>query len=492
MDVYSVAQVRAAEAALQETVPAGALMQRAAFGLATNCAQLLRSVRGKLYGSRVVLLVGGGNNGGDALFAGALLCRQGVKVTAVVAPKALASQETLPLTSHQVAPTAHEEGVAALKAAGGRIESALSREEIPDMVVDGLTGIGARGPLRAEYAELVEYALWADQAGALIVAVDIPSGVNPDTGQVYDRAVRADVTVTFGAHKISNVVTPGAWQAGVVRLVDIGLEPHLPELPVARLVTEPNSWPVPTPGDTKYTRGVLGVVAGSQRYPGAAQLVVGGALAMDTAGMVRYVGPVGASVVERYPNVIPSWTLAETGRVQAWVVGPGLGTDDAGASSLYELLSSDQPVVVDADALTMLAAHPARFELVRQRRAPTILTPHEGEFVRLFGPINGRRLDAARHAALFADAIVVLKGDRTIVAAPGEPPLVGPTGAAALATAGTGDVLAGAIGALLAAGFDPVLAAADAVYLHAQAGMRAAQRGPVTAPDVVDALGPPH
>lgn len=492
MDIYSVEQVRAAEEALKKTLPQGALMERAAFGLATACAQLLRIARGKVYGSRVTLLVGGGNNGADALFAGAILARQGAKVVAVSGKKLTPSDETLPLAPLTApAGSVHPQGLAALRAAGGALVPSVERSHVPQLVVDGLTGIGAKGELRPEYTELVHYTQWASDAGAFIVAVDLPSGVQADTGQVFGSVVDADMTVTFGAHKPGNLITPGSWSAGGVHFVDIGLGPHLPESPVARLITEPNSWPVPHPADSKYTRGVVGIVAGSQRFPGAALLCVGGALAMDTVGMVRYVGPVGSQVVDQYPNVVPSWTLAETGRVQAWVVGPGLGVDDMSAGMLYEILSSNEPVVVDADALTMLSEHPARFELVRQRRAPTILTPHEGEFTRLFGPINDRRLDAARHAALFADAIVVLKGDRTIVAAPGEPPLIGPTGASALATAGTGDVLAGAIGALLAGGFDPVLAAADAVYLHARAGVDAAARGPVTSPDVVAALSPP-
>lgn len=486
---YPVATVRRAEAELMASLPTGALMRRAAGGLAAAGVELLGR---QVYGSRVVLLVGSGDNGGDALFAGATLARRGAVVTAVLLDP----------------DRAHPAGLAALRVAGGlsvpafpdsgRRVAAAAEQAIrtAELVLDGIVGIGATGPLRAEPAAVV--ALLAD-APATVVAVDLPSGVDPDTGAVPGPAVRADVTVTFGAYKPGLLVDPGAGHAGVVQLVDIGLDPYLaePSLAALQAVDVAAAWPWPGgPEMDKYRRGVVGVLAGSAGYPGAAVLAVGGAL-RGGAGMVRYVGPdrVAALVRARWPEAVVATKPADAGRVQAWVAGPGLGTDPAAAGQLDEVLATDHPVLLDADALTLLAGRGGL-----DRTAPTLLTPHAGEAARLLGHDDRARIEADRLAAVTElarryRATVLLKGTTTLIAGPdagdarSTPIRVNPTGTPWLATAGSGDVLSGLAGSLLAAGLQPVDAGSVGAYLHGLAARLAADAGvPITAGDVLDAL----
>ncbi len=462
---YEVAAVRAAEAALMATLPDGTLMGRAADGLARTCAALL----GPVYGSRVVLLVGSGDNGGDALYAGARLARRGARVDAVL----LGSRT-------------HEAGLAALRRSGGRAHpggDATSGDLLAkaDLVVDGVVGIGGVGGLRQPVARLVEA---VDASGAWRVAVDLPSGVDADTGRVEGAAFTADVTVTFGCLKPGVLVGPGHARSGVVELVDIGLGPHLDGAQAAVQVLEADdvaaAWHQPGPDDDKYTRGVVGVVAGSPAYTGAAVLCVGAALRAG-AGMVRFVGEGAAAdaVRARWPEAV----LGD-GRVQAWVVGPGLGTGPEAVAAVRTALASDVPVLVDADGLTVLAEHP---ELVRGRAAPTVLTPHDREYERFGRAVGDDRLGAARRLAADLGVTVLLKGSTTVVAQPGGLAFVNPTGTSWLATAGSGDVLSGITGTLLAAGLG-AMAPVHAAFVHGLAARVASEGGPVTALDVAAAV----
>ncbi|WP_125262122.1 NAD(P)H-hydrate dehydratase [Streptomyces alboflavus] len=485
---YSVESVRAAEHALMARVPDGALMQRAAAGLAVACGQLL----GKVYGARVVLLVGSGDNGGDALYAGARLARRGAGVTAVL------------LAPERV----HGGGLAAFRGAGGRVvravdgaeggegssgdrgvvsEGALAAVGRAQLVVDGIVGIGGKGALRPLAARLVRA---AEDSGALVVAVDLPSGVDADTGQVAGDAVRADATVTFGTYKPGLLVDPGREYAGAVRLVDIGLDgslgPHEAALEALQYVDVERLLPVPGAESDKYRRGVVGVVAGSARYPGAAVLAVAGAL-RGGAGAVRYVGPAADAVIARFPEALVSdGPPAKAGRVQAWVAGPGLG-DDAGR--LRDVVAADVPVLIDADGLRLVDR-----DAVRGRAAPTLLTPHAGEAAALLGvsraEVEGARLDSVRELAGRYAATVLLKGSTTLVASPGggRAVRVNPTGTAWLATAGSGDVLSGLAGSLLAAGLEARDAGAVGAFLHGLAARLAAEGAPVGAQDVADAV----
>jgi hydroxyethylthiazole kinase-like uncharacterized protein yjeF len=347
------------------------------------------------------------------------------------------------------------------------------------LVLDGIVGIGGSGGLRPAAAGLV-----AAVTGT-VVAVDLPSGVDADTGAVEGEAVRADVTVTFGTLKPGLLVGAGAEHAGDVRLVEIGLdlpEPRLRVLDpadVARLV------PRPGPRDDKYTRGVVGVAAGSSTYPGAGVLSTGAAV-HGGAGMVRYAGGAAEHVRSRWPEaIVTEGKPSEAGQVQAWVVGPGIGTDDAAAGLLRDVLGQDVPVLVDADGLTLLAREP---ELVRSRTAPTVLTPHDREFERVAGPVGADRVGAARRAAAEMGVTMLLKGNATVVAGPDGFVYVNPTGTPWLATAGSGDVLSGLAGALLAGGVEPALAAALAAYLHGLAGSIAAGGATTSATGVLAAL----
>jgi hydroxyethylthiazole kinase-like uncharacterized protein yjeF len=488
-NAHAVAEVRAAEQALLARLPDGTLMGRAAAGLATVCVRLL----GQVYGARVVILAGSGDNGGDALFAGALLAGRGAAVTAITAGRRL-----------------HEAGAAALRAAGGTISPADGAGETSgadeagralgraDLIIDGLLGIGGRGGLREPAAALAARAGQARAGGAVVVAVDLPSGVDADTGAVDGAAIEADVTVTFGTWKPGLLIDPGASRAGAVELIDIGLRdlagPAVSALQAADIAA---LLPRPQAESDKYRRGVLGLLAGSQRYTGAAVLATGSAI-HGGAGMVRLMSaqPALTAALQHWPEAVttladpsaPAKSVETAGRVQAWAAGPGMGTDDGAAGLLAAVLAADVPALVDADGITILAGHRELLD----RSAPTLITPHAGELARLTGAdradIEARRLEHATAAAADLGVTVLLKGSTTVIADPGGTVLVNATGSAWLATAGSGDVLSGLAGALLAQGLPPLHAAAAAAYLHGIAGRLAADGAPIGAADLITAL----
>ncbi len=491
--VWTADQVRETEAVLLRGTAEGALMRRAAFGLAVHARRLLGP--GRVSGARVVLLVGAGNNGGDALWAGVELRRRGAGVTAVL----LAPER------------AHPAGRAALLHAGGRIVRAdagaghpeagrgsgsagpasarggpdtvpdTARESLrkllagADLVLDGVVGISGRGALRPAAAELV--AAVAD-AGVPLLAVDLPSGVDPDTGAVHGPAVAATATVTFGALKPVHVLA--APRCGPVHLVDIGLGPLLPP-PHAHVLDAADvaaRWPLPGPSDDKYTQGVVGVAAGSATYPGAAVLATGAAV-LATSGMVRFAGSAAAGVRARWTEVVAVDDITDAGRTQAWTVGPGIGTDDAARGVLATAIGREVPLCVDADAITLLARHADLRKALHGR--PAVITPHDREFARIAGEVGADRIGAARRAAADLGVTVLLKGNATVVADPDGRALVHPATSSWAATAGSGDVLSGIIGALLAAGLEPWWAAGCAAFLHARAAELAADGAPVPA-----------
>jgi hydroxyethylthiazole kinase-like uncharacterized protein yjeF len=489
-EAYRVDAVRAAEQALMALVPDGTLMRRAAAGLAAVSASLLLQSPGYVYGARVVVLAGSGDNGGDALYAGALLARRGAAVIAIAA-----------------GPKAHPGGSAELRAAGGRITADAGPIDAADLIIDGLLGIGGRGGLREPFAGLAARAELARLDGATVVAVDLPSGIDADTGVVEGPAVRADITVTFGAIKPGLLIDPGAGHAGAVELVGIGLVPYLTGQPAARAPQRDDiATLLPRPGaeSDKYRRGVIGVLAGSDRFAGAAVLATGGAI-RGGAGMVRVLtGPIPAAAVRQtWPEAVLTVhsedagqdLIDSAGRVQAWVAGPGMGTDEHAAARLAGVLATDLPVLVDADGLTVLSQVGGL-----PRQAPTLITPHAGELARLLrtdaASVEARRLEHARRAAAELGATVLLKGSTTVIAQPHEEPvLVNPTGTPWLATAGTGDVLSGLAGSLLAQGLAPAEAALAAAYLHGLAARLAAAgpgpgpgETPIAAFDVVRSL----
>lgn len=453
LSAHTVAQVRDAEERLARETGWDALMQRAARGL----ADALDDVPA---GDVLVVLVGPGNNGGDALFAATHLLDRGVRVDL-----ALLDPDTV-----------HAEGLAAAQAAGAR------RVEGPGAqrwCLDALFGIGARAGLEGRAAD---WARWTHETSAHVVAVDVPSGVDVDTGAAPGVHVRADRTVTFGTYKVCSLVGPAADAGGgePPHLVDIGLGPHLPSAAVEALVTGDGGLlrrHAPGGDSHKYARGVVGVSAGSDAYAGAAHLCVAGAQS-GLAGMLRFVGSdaLAARVVDRAPEVVHG-----RGRVQAWVVGPGAG-DDVDAQ-LAACLEDDVPVVVDAGALE---------HLPEPVGVPALLTPHAGELARMLDVERDVvEADPLRHAQAAAqrwDATVLLKGARTVVVRPDGTTAVNLSGAPWLGTAGSGDVLAGFAGSLLAGGLDPFDAGRLAAFLHGAAAVRANPGGPVTASQVAAAL----
>ena len=486
---FGARKVREAEAPLLAAdVP---LMERASGALALAVLRLL----GGPYGRRALALVGPGNNGGDALFAAAFLARRGMGVAAVVAEGA------------------QEAGLAAARAAGCAVldvadfDAAVREAARADVWIDGILGIGARGGLRGPFASLVERLEGSREgsarlqagrsagAGPLVVAVDVPSGIGTDDGAAPGPILRADLTVTMGAPKPGLFLDPARRHAGRVETADIGLglsaagcaapddadidaglpSPDLVSIERADL---PLLWPVPGPSSHKYTRGVVGVVAGSTSYPGAGLLCVDAALAAGP-GMVRYAGTLGSTVVFSCPEAV----LGE-GRVDAWVIGTGLDREAlARAEPVLDGLRSEgwtTPAVLDAGALAW--AEPGM-------TPAAVLTPHAGELAALFSRlgIEGSRegiaacpAAAAKLASEATGATVALKGPVDVVVSPGSPVYAQP-GPAWRAVAGAGDVYAGFLGALLAAGLEPAQAAAAAACLHGLAS----ENGPMRASDIV-------
>jgi hydroxyethylthiazole kinase-like uncharacterized protein yjeF len=303
----------------------------------------------------------------------------------------------------------------------------------------------------------------------------MPSGVDVDTGETPAEHVEAALTVTFGTHKICHFVDPAAAACGPVHLVEIGLD--LPPAPVSSLQAADirDLYPVPRGESDKYSRGVLGLIAGSSQYPGAAVIATSGALA-GPIGMLRYVGPdkVADAVRAAHPEIV-----AGEGRVQAWAIGSGLG-DELDVGKVHELMDAEEPILLDADGLKALDDSGDHTDV--------LITPHAGELARLLGVertvVEAERLKHARQAAEQFDLTVLLKGSTTVIAAPHGRVRVNTNATAWLATAGAGDVLAGLCGSLLAGGLTPLDAGSVGAYLHAAAAQLAAAGGPVTAMQV--------
>lgn len=499
---FTADQIRAAESPLLAAqAHPDQLMQSAAHAVFEAAEAMLDEATG-----RVLVLAGPGGNGGDALYAGAELALAGYRVDALL-----------------TAGRAQERALAAFTNAGGQ-----ALEALPDsafeyaLAIDGITGIGGSGGLREELADVVR---WLRRVRVL--AVDVPSGVDADTGEAGELHITADATVTFGGWRRAHALSPAC---GVQLLANIGLPGRplhtqlldtMPEwahdgptLVLAnRAVADPGNWPdtlhllppapvqdvTPGPADDKYTGGVVGIRAGSAGYPGAAVLTVSGAV-HATPGMVRYAGPEADRVVRVRPEVVVTQRLQDAGRVQAWVFGPGAGTGEDAARELAWALEQEVPLLIDADGLTLLTQHEHLRRAVASRDEPTVVTPHDGEFLRLreaAGVRAGTRFEETLELAATLRATIVRKGRVTLVAPEDDPHLVYAVdaGHSWAATPGSGDVLAGIIGAHLAlsAARAAVPGAVDAavpgavtgaVTVHAVAAWLAAQTpsGPATAP----------
>jgi ADP-dependent NAD(P)H-hydrate dehydratase / NAD(P)H-hydrate epimerase len=488
-----VAAVQAADEAAQRTgTPVEVLMGRAGAAVARAAVGQLGAVAGR----RVVALAGKGHNGGDALEALARLARRGAGAEALVTGDLddLDEQGRRCLTL--------------VRRAGGRVrpfDGQLAGRLLAgaDLVLDGLLGTGSSGAPRGAVAEAIAAAGAADGP---VVAVDIPSGVDGTTGEVAGEAVTATVTVTFQAVKPGHVLPPGSERVGRLEVADIGLPLAQGRWGVSEAADLAGLVPVPRADLHKRSRGVLLLVGGSPGMGGAPTLM---GLAARRAGTGLLVLAVPASVVDRVGAAVPealTVALPESGdglarnaddACRRWLgeataigIGPGLGRADGTQKVVRGLLAAyDGPAVIDADGLFALGTG----EPLADRRAPTLLTPHAGEFARLAPDAQGTRLDQAAGRAQRWGATVLLKGNNTVIADPEGRLVVNPTGVPALASGGTGDVLTGLTGSLLAQGLDPFDAARLGAWVHGRAAALAVQGlGPVSvaAGDVAEHLPP--
>lgn len=426
-----------------DTTPIAALMENAGRAVA-------RAVRGWTRPCRVLVLCGPGNNGGDGYVAARRLAECGwpVAVAATAEPS----------------PGGDAARASALYR-GPRVPFSVAEAARADLVLDAVFGAGLSRPL-------AEPAVAVLSAARRLVAVDMPSGVDGATGSPLGYAPKAELTVTFFRAKPGHLLHPGREFVGALQVHDIGVSASiLDQVGVRTWRNEPGLWrlPVLTPASHKYTRGVVSLCAG-ESMPGAARLAAAGARAAG-AGVVRIAAGVMADALRLGPpglivDSAPLPELLKDTRRRVWICGPGLTPEEAGLI-LPQLLAASRCVLADAGALTWAASMPERL------RGVAVITPHEGEFTRLFGPPGADPLGAARQTARRINAVVVLKGATTIVASPDGRAALNIHATPALGTAGSGDTLTGVIGALLAAGMAPWDAACAGVWLHGEAGLRA-------------------
>jgi hydroxyethylthiazole kinase-like uncharacterized protein yjeF len=476
-------------------LPGMVLMETAGRAVADAAWAALASRRHRT----AAVVCGPGNNGGDGYVAARVLRERGAAVTTYLAA---------PRDAIRGDAAAH---LAVLERTGGRVVAVTTLDELAahraaiesaNVVVDALFGIGMTRPVLGVHAALIA----AINAGSGVrVAADIPSGLATDTGAVLGAAVCADVTVTMAALKIALVSAPGFTCAGEVRIAEIGIPaPPIGSAGVA-LVEAADvraALPPPHPLDHKGRRGHVVVVAGSPGKRGAARLSAHAATRAG-AGLVTLAGWGDAGTEIAAPDPIMTAVIGSTAALEAVLtgkdaiaIGPGLVTGAPGRALLEAALASALPTVIDADGLNAVAADPAR---LASAAGPVVITPHPGEAARLLGStaaaIEADRIAAARSLAALTRAVVVLKGARTLVCdgrAGGHVCTINPTGGPALASGGSGDVLAGAIAALLAQGVPAVDAARAGVYVHGLAGDRLLPRlgRGATASDLADELAP--
>lgn len=495
---YTAAAIYDAEApALADGAPLMARAARAVADVVTDFAPA---------GAPITVFAGKGNNGADALLAAAHLASEGKEVAAVTVFDRSAD---LGATSAALT-AATDAGVGILD---GYDDGAVRRGAQAQVWVDGLSGIGMRPPVRGRLESVL--AILTEEreqnhALPLVVGVDLPSGLNADSGAAPGPVIAADHTVTFGGYKAAQFLPPAAYSCGRLHLIDIGIAAEVARQPAAVHRVEQEDlrrwWPRPGPRDHKYTRGVVGMVTGSHDYPGAAALSVHGALATGP-GMVRYLGQVPENVIHAHPEVI-----AQPDRVQAWVVGSGITgkTSGAGAQVTHAVTEAQRagvPIVVDAGALEWVDGNEIAGLPVT---STVVLTPHAGELAGLLtrsgAKITRSEVDAdpahwAQVAAEMTGATVVLKGGTTLVVSEGNI-FSQADGTPWMATAGSGDVLAGVLGSVLA-GWQvqaeaengnswPTFghAVASAVALHGRAGTRASGGGPIMASEIARAVSP--
>jgi len=440
----------------------------------------------------VAILCGPGNNGGDGFVAARHLKERGYKVSLAFD----GDEARLPADAAAMA--------ARYSGARGPLDPGLLTDA--DVVVDALFGAGLARPVEGKLAGLIES---VNASNLPVIAVDMPSGIDGTTGEVRGVAIRASATVTFFRLKPGHLLLPGRTYCGEVRLADIGIPASvLTVIAPKTFANEPALWLGkffwPRPSSHKYMRGHAVVVSGPVYSTGAARLAARGALRIG-AGLVTVASPrdalevnaaqLTAIMVREADDARGLTSLLADRRKNAVLVGPGVGLGERTKELVLAALRSDAAIVLDADALTSFAEDPGElFAVIADRAAPVVLTPHEGEFARLFGDLAAApKLEQARTAAARAGAVVVLKGADTVVATPSGTVSINATTSSFLATAGTGDVLAGMVLGLLAQGMPVFEAASAAVWLHGEAAVDfgpglIAEDLPETLPKVLHAL----
>jgi len=469
---------RADHLTIESGVPALTLMENAGRAVAEDVARRFPDA------GMVAVLCGPGNNGGDGFVAARHLLERGYKVRLGfngdperLPPDAAANARRYP---------GPREPLSAALLAG------------IDVVVDALFGAGLARPIEGAYAAMIEA---INASGLPVVAVDVPSGVDGTSGAVRGVAVNALSTVTFFRPKPGHLLLPGRHHCGEVSVADIGIPASvLDTIDPKTFANEPLLWlprfPWPAPDGHKYSRGHAVVVSGPLYSTGAARLAARGALRVG-AGLVTVASPrdalsVNASsltaiMVREADDARALESLLSDRRKNAILVGPGVGVGPRTKAMVLAALAAAATVVLDADAITSFADEPDKlFTAIKARKAPAVLTPHDGEFARLFSDIEGSKLDRARQASARSGATILLKGADTVVAVPDGMASINATTSPWLATAGTGDVLAGMVLGLLAQKMPPFEAASAAVWLHGQA---ASDFGPgLIAEDVPETL----
>ncbi len=452
----------------RRTIAAGTrsylLMERAGEAVAVAAGRMV------VPGARIAVLCGPGNNGGDGFIAARLLGLAGYDVAVFL----LGPRERL-----------KGDASLAARAWGGQVQA--PRRDFAsgfDLIIDALFGAGLDRPIDGEAGAAVD---GANESGVPILAVDLPSGIDGRTGGILGRAIFARETITFFRRKPGHVLLPGRALCGPVTVADIGNDPlALVAIRPKAFHNLPTLWlphlPAPRIDGHKYDRGHAVVVSGPANRTGAARLAARAALRVG-AGLVSIASPPDALAINashltaimllRMDGQEGLTEILSNPRHNSVVLGPALGVGQPTVDLVQAALASPAAVVLDADALTSFAgAAEALFDWIARRRAPTVLTPHEGEFERLFPDLagNASKLDRAREAAAASGALVVLKGPDTVVAAPDGRAAIADNAPPDLATAGAGDVLAGMVGGLLAQNMTAFEAAAAAVWMHGAAG----------------------
>ena len=479
-------QMRALDAwPIEETgLPGLVLMENAGKGL----AELIEEAVGPVEGLCAAVICGRGNNGGDGFVIGRWLERWGAEVVFYL----LAETDTIQGDAGVNLKAVQSLGLPVIEVLDQAGADELAQDlEGTDLVVDALLGTGLNSPVRGRYEQVIDL---INACQAHVISVDIPSGLSADTGRIMGTGVRADLTGTFGAAKLGQAVHPGLDYCGDLEVIDISIPDSAPPWnQVGHFELEPQDaaqlWPQPGPEAHKGDSGHLLILAGSPGKTGAACLTAQGAL-RSGAGLVTVGGPAGVhSILETKLTEAMTLPLSQTGDgflarnaaaelapflegKSALAIGPGLGTDPETKEVLAWILEKvPLPLVMDADALNLLAASP---DLLRWCADSAVLTPHPGEMARLLettpAQVQADRIKAVRSLVRETGQVVVLKGARTIVGSPEGDIFINPTGNQGLACGGTGDVLTGIIAGLLAQGLSTLEAALAGVYVHGSAG----------------------